>query len=400
MSFDLEIITTAKFDSTQLETFFASHQVFQPVGSLGEKSNVLVMRNTATKANPSFTIDGPFQVEPDDLAEEIVARTLHPQWLVQISVPASATKLDLKIASELSRFIADCCQGSVYDPQEGKVVWPRVKGSRYSMPSKEERIRLVTLRWFLPVSQRSSATASLMLQILRRTCPEALPTRFGTFEPLQNRLESGDDEPFLRMWDECRAVEYGDMFFWKAKSPFYGGHVSFPDFRDKFRPPSVERAIEISLSIDGRAIHADNRWCETVVTLFGAIASRLRAFFGMGYVQRDVIARRSIFLDGKSENSPTLGGKWWLGLPPTPTWLAWFGVGYAREVESSVSGFAPMITSDGILLRMGNDPMDRDQLAGLFPILPSDLIAQKQRDPINPASTIDYKPAAIIPPFE
>ena len=401
MSFDLEIVTSAKFDATQLAAFFSSYQDFQLIRSHENESNVLVMRDTALKANPSFTIDGPFRVEPDDLEDEIIARTLHPQWLMQVSIPAGATKLDLKVALELSRFIADGCQGSVYDPQEGKVVWPRGKGKRYVAPSKEERIRLIGFDWFLPTSQRSNTTASIILQILRRTCPEALPTRFGTFEPFQYRLESGDDEPFLRMWNVCRDVEFGDSFYWKSKSPFYGGGVAFPDWRDTFRPPGVERAVNISLRIDGRAIHSDNRWCETVVTLFWAIALRLRAFYAMGYVQRDVIARRNIWFDGKSENSPMLEGRWWLGLPPTPTWLSWFGGGYAQEVASSLSGFAPAITANGILLRLGADPMDRDQLASLFPILPQALIAQKEAsNSTNPISSTTFTAAAIIPRLE
>jgi hypothetical protein len=175
------------------------------------------MRQTPAKTQVSFTVDGPFQVQLEDLENEIIASTLDPRWLVQVSVPAAAVKADLKAAIELARFIADCCQGSVYDPQEGQVVWPRRKTARFIAPSNETRIRLVKLDWFMPASQRSITTATTMLQGLRRTCPETLPTRFGTFEPLQYRLESGEDEPFIRLWNQQSELEFGGSCFWKSE---------------------------------------------------------------------------------------------------------------------------------------------------------------------------------------
>ncbi|HZM91546.1 MAG TPA: hypothetical protein VFF31_33805 [Blastocatellia bacterium] len=389
MSFDLEVVTTRRIEFSQLANFVATLAGFQVTGTLGNEANVLVTRQTASKTHSSFTVDGPFKVELDDLTDEIVAATLDPKWLVQISAPASATKTDLKAAKDMARFIAESCQGSVFDPQSGRVIWPRQKATRYIASSNDERIRLVGLDWFLPVSLRPSTTATTMLQILRRTFPESLPTRFGTFEPLQHRLEAGDDQPFVKLWSEQSDVEFGGSFYWKAKSPCYGGSVFFPDWRDKFRPEGVDRAIHLAVSIDGRALHSDPRWCETVVTLFGAIARRLRAFYAMGYVQRDVIARtRSIWFDGKTEGDPIIPGRWWLGLPPMPTWLTWFGAGYAREVEKSLPQHATSITPEGILLRLGAEPLDRDELRGSFPRLPEDLVARKEGNDFRAASRI------------
>ena len=112
-------------------------------------------------------------------------------------------------------------------------------------------------------------------------CPEALPTRFGTFEPLQHRLDS-NDESFLKMWEEVSNVEYGDLFFWSAKRPCFGGNISFPDKRDKFRPPGAERSIHLSMDFDKRALHADAAWCETIVQLFVELARKLKAFYASG----------------------------------------------------------------------------------------------------------------------
>ena len=93
-----------------------------------------------------------------------------------------------------------------------------------------------------------------------------------------------------------------------AKRPCFGGNISFPDKRDKFRPPGAERSIHLSMDFDGRALHADAAWCETIVQLFVELARKLKAFYAIGYVQRNVIVRRSVWFDGQSEPSPTLRG--------------------------------------------------------------------------------------------
>ena len=391
MSFDLEIVTDLKPELSQVEEFFFSRNRFAVEGKLnGDAGNVLIARKSKDKAHPCFTIDGPFQIEIEDLEEEVSAHVLDPHWLVQISVPAAAFEADRKIAKELARHIANTNRGSVYDPQSEKVIWPKQSYRHYVTTTQEERIRLVGLDWFLPASRGSTDTAKTLLVSLRKLCPEGLPTRFGTFEPLQHRLDA-DDESFLKMWEEVSEVEYGDSFFWNAKRPCFEGSVFFPDKRDKFKPSRAERSIHLSMDFDGRALHAHAGWCETIVRLFVELARALGSFYAIGYVQRNVIARRGIWFDGESEPSPTLRGRWWLGLPPNPVWLMWFGGGYARRLES-LKADASTVTAEGMLFRQGSLPMDRDELIGTFPDLPAMLFAQIEDD--------EYLPAQEIPDLE
>jgi len=391
MSFDLEIVTSQKPETSQLAEFFLWHKSFAVEGKLGgEAGNVLISKKSKGHDHHCFTIDGPFRIEPEDVSDEVIAHVLDPQWLTQISLPASAFEADRKIAIELARHMANANRGSVYDPQSGKVVWPKQSHRRYVTATKEERIRLVGLDWYLPVSRGSSRTATALLGVLRKVCPEALPVRFGTFEPLQHRFDS-DDEPFQEMWKEVSEVEYGDSFFWSAKRPCFGGSIFFPDKRDKFRPSHVARSIHLSMDFDGRALHGDTGWCETIVRLFLEVARTLGSFYAIGYVQRNVIARRGIWFDSISEPSPTLPGRWWLGLPPTPVWLMWFGGGYARYLEA-LKRVASTVTLEGMSFRQGSSPMDRDELRENFPNLPRLLFAEIEGD--------EYLPAREIPDLE
>ena len=57
----------------------------------GEAGNVLLTRKSRAKDRSCFTIDGPFRIELDDLAGEVLA-SLDPHWLTQISAPAGAVE--------------------------------------------------------------------------------------------------------------------------------------------------------------------------------------------------------------------------------------------------------------------------------------------------------------------
>ena len=53
-----------------------------------------------------------------------------------------------------------------------------------------------------------------VLQIIAKVLPQAMPTRFGQYEPLQGRVENGDTGPLLAAF-----AEDPDQFL-KAKTPF------------------------------------------------------------------------------------------------------------------------------------------------------------------------------------
>jgi hypothetical protein len=336
MSYDLEVVTRLKPLAKHFEEFPSSSHEY------------------------CFLVDGPFVVELEDLDEQVIASVLDPQWLTQFSVPAACSDSDLKLAKQLAKHIADACHGSVYDPQLDKVIWPRQSRRRFVTPRKarEERIKLLNLDWYLPASQSSVDTAKLFLQILRKICPEALPRRFGTFEPFQHRLDAGD-ESFLSVWAEVSRDKTGDMFFWKAKKPFDSGYVCFPDQREP-QIIGAKRPIHLSIDVDNRALEGNAAWCETVVNLFIEVARKLRAFYANGSVGRNVTVR----------------GRWWLGLPPAPTWLVWFGAGYRNALEASLEDRVSVNTPQGILLRHGAAPLDIDQLSGVFPSLPQSLFTE------------------------
>ncbi len=351
-------------------------------------------------APPPVEVAGPDAVDPEALAEALAAAVLAPRWLVRISVPAAGAAKDVAAARRLAREIAERRGGAVYDPQADAVLWPRSARKRFAAPAAEERIRLVALEWFLPVAAAREDAARSFLAALRVLLPEARPVRFGPYEPFQGRLEPGDDGPLVAAGAAEGGAELGGHLFWKSSPPCFGGAASFADRRELFGdgprrgepvlPPGKRRAVRLSLALDGRACAADPRWREATFAAFAGIARRLRAVYAAGYVERDVIAKRgAVRYDGRSESYALQRDRFFCGVPPQPTWLAWFGAVYRPHVEPDLRpGLAPAVAAsgpEGILLQLGPDPLDRDELRGRFPALAPRLLAGERDGTVSPA---------------
>jgi len=99
-------------------------------------------------------------------------------------------------------------------------------------------------------------------------------------------------------------------------------------------------------------------------------------------VNRGAIARRSsISMDGRTESGPLPRADRWIGLPASPTWLAWFGKPYAELVRPSMGGHITAEIDGALFVRMGTEPMNADQLAERFPPLPTNLVAHRINQP-------------------
>jgi hypothetical protein len=340
-------------------------------------------RPSAAPLERAFTIGEPVNVELEDLPDELAGAVLAPRFLVEISVPAGARAADRARAVKLAKQLAVQGRGAVYDPQEDALLWPKRRPRVRTPAATEARIRVVELTWYVAGHE---CLPDALLEVLRAACPEAVPRRYGDYEPLQHKLEPGGEPAFVDFWGTIAAKELGSSLDWKAQPPCFSGAVSFPDRRTAYPSgepvgiPGTRRCTKISLDFDGRALHGDPRWCEAVVALLPLMARRLGAFYAAGHVQRNVIVKRSLWYDGDSETVP-MPFSWFAGLPPAPTWLAWFGPAYVPHVAAALAGRAEPTADGALYFRAGAEPMDADQLEGCFPPLPAALAFRTRDDP-------------------
>jgi len=175
----------------------------------------------------------------------------------------------------------------------------------------------VNLEWYVEAGRWADAPAAL-LGVLARRCPEALPTRYGVFEPPQGRYDPAAPDAYT-------ALARDDSAFWFASRPFFGGHTS---------PPERGDSGQIGLDVDWRVLEADPRWRETVADLFAAAAVALGAFYAEGWVEPgwEVSSNNRLWISaGRKTRGSALGRDGWQGLPAEPAWLTWFGGRYASR---------------------------------------------------------------------
>ena len=323
----------------------------------------------AIEAPDGVTVDGPVAAEPDDLAEPLAAAVLAPHWLTTVSVSHEASTRRRELARSLARRLAQEHDGAAYDPQEDLVIHPRGRPKRVAA-GKAEKTSIVRLEWYVAAERWAAAPAALVRVVARR-CPEALPTRFGGFEPLQERYEPAAFADFAAEQDT----------FWLASRPSFGGHALPPD----------RGTGRLGLDVDWRVLEADPRWRETVAGLFAAAAAALGAFYGEAWVEPGwnvSLNNRLSVPAGRKTRGSALGRDGWAGLPAEPAWLTWFGGEYREPVAAALRRAGPPrrrlrrsataapdldLRPEGLLVRLAEQPR-----AKLPPLpLPPELVRQR-----------------------
>jgi len=407
LSNDYDVATKLKPEQSVVDEFVCSRKELSVEGKLGVgDGNVIINRLMSSGFQALAEIYGPFVAEDDDIAEALVATIPAPRWLLQIVVPAGSQD-DVDIALSLAQHVARRCDGAVFDRQSDGVVWhkkeqgvlkkffskPKGQGiATVNIGAEKTRIREVRLEWFLPISSADSRTAKLFLDSMRRVCLEAVPTRFGTFEPFQGRLEQGDDSPFIEAWKKAgQAKVLGDVSF-RSKRPCFGGgvYISGPE---AMRGDDGIRQVHLLTSFDGRPLETDERWRERIVSVFIEISKSLNAFYAHAYVLRNVVLHgNTVGYDGDTEIYPLPMGMRWKGIPPTPTWLTWFGRPYAELVEDEFRNMDVQKMPEGLFVRLGKEPLDLDKLRQFSPRLPDKVLAKMGED--RRAGPADFIPVA------
>ncbi|GIF47360.1 hypothetical protein DFJ67_6823 [Asanoa ferruginea] len=270
---------------------------------------------------------GPDPAEADDFDEMLAAACLAPRWMVQLSTTAGATKATITLLRTLARHIAEQTDGAAMDPRRDGLIWPRGR-RKMAVPAVERSTSMVRMDWFVPPSRWADA-AGQIVDLLARRCPEALPTRYGHWEPPPHRFDRAEPQPFT----EAVRGAADDYLFWRASRPCFGGSANPPNPAAGDERPTVGR---IELSFDGGLVRADDRWREALVDLFATAARTFGAFFAAAQEEPGHLVSRNRSWPTKESLTHSaehiLNGQTWQGLPPVPMWLSWYGRPYADLV--------------------------------------------------------------------
>ncbi|MEY9854243.1 hypothetical protein ABH923_003921 [Leifsonia sp. EB41] len=304
----------------------------------------------------SFSLDLPVRVKTEDLPEGISAAMFAPVSYIAISANG-ADEREIAAARRAAKALADGFEGVALDRQNDEI-WPRSSRRKVAKPERNSIVSLVEFSWFLPASRVSPDLIQNWLELCRRDVPEALPRRYGSFEPLQGMLADGGQEQFLREWELAE-----DTISFAGSLPVTGG--SLPVGRERRRGQArIVKAVEVSVLLSA---FDDPRWTSGFRRLFVDFAERSESVYAYGEVARgyEWSGRQPWFSLSHTERTSYPNRGEWLGLLPYPTFWSWYGNAYRPYLEGSVLPGTTEALNGGLFNELSAQPADRDELFAL-----------------------------------
>lgn len=354
MSYDVTVYGARTVDADELAQLAAS------VGGLAvemisdHEARVLRGRRAAY----SFTIFGPDPVDAEDLPHAVIPHVLDATTSWQLVVEGS-DPAEIPHAVRFAKQLAKAALGVAYDEQTDEAL---AATKQRAVPKPDGGlVRLLQLQWYQPVESPSGA--AIWLEVAKKLLPEALPRRYGSYEPLRNRFEERGEKAFLD------AYERGSVMFNCASLPCREGGLGKVPYGGLL----MDSLTVVADTLD------DARWRNTVRQLFVDYARRRGTTLAVGEVLRNhrianVGAKGQVY---RGEHSDALrGADGLLGLPPRPTWWTWFGTDYLPLVRDHLPDGHVTVYAEGVLYETAPQPADRGALSTVDDPVPAALRAK------------------------
>lgn len=381
MSYDLEVYGKVSLTAKELAKVISSARGLKAkVDRRSQTISLIVDKRTRESA---FELDGPDQLEPEDIPEEwreaagaTVLYSIHVPYDVQSGAGFSFSVDDTKLATAaaFATRLAERVDGVVIDPQ---TVEP---AELEPQPAPEpQRPRFLHLRWYRLLDDANDKDlAEIYLRTAREFFTPAVPSRFGTYEPLQGRFPRDDDAKFDAMYRETCAV--GRLFL--AGKPIEHGTIDGWTNDLRQRTQSIRLKFELDRLVKVKALDA-------IEPFLVALAERTGSFFAFAEVNTSRYGTAYSPMDAKVDDP-------WSGLPAEPQWLTWFGPEYAEMVVPHLDPICTKANDQGTLLRWTEHPAEVDELLRLSgdPWIPADF-----RGVLDPADEGRCTQAAAVMPL-
>lgn len=303
----------------------------------------------------SFTVDGPFALRPEDVPEEVSEILPNAETMCQVLVEGTVES-EIPHGTRFARKLAKACHGVVLDEQTSEV-WPQPRSNAPSAPKVYPRADAAEFTWYSLADEMPSDLPQRYLRLAEEHLPQALPTRFGTYDPPQGDFERDGKEGFVRAWEEligkCLNLETTYPVTWAylraAREQLEGdvreirmtvAHETLED--NAFRARA--HLFFISVAIESRAFHATAE----VVRNYALVGKELRSDSAAEMYRLSALRRK------------------WVGLKPHAQWWTWFGPLYADAVRPYLTGHREE-HAEGIFHSWTDEPKDRDALVSFLP---------------------------------
>lgn len=193
--------------------------------------------------------------------------------MTALNLEGNATSRAMKLLESTAKQVARQIHGAIVDPQSNKVSIP-AGVTRFIRPKKSKTFSVLNLSWwFLNDSMLNPPGRKAFLSLLGGLLPEALPKRYGSYEPPQHLLAKTG----LAHLERFMGNHLDDVMVWYANPPVADVNVSCPKpigpSEKGFRTNLVEIGVESS-------VLAQPGWAENLRQLWRQMTFLLRPIYG------------------------------------------------------------------------------------------------------------------------
>jgi hypothetical protein len=270
--------------------------------------------------NYSAYVSLPSRVFPEDVPEEVASLLPGIAWHLDLSLEG-VTPAGLRTLIKAATAIAKSAHGVIDDPQEGTFRLPSGV-RRYSKPPHSQRIDVLCLGWWAhdgPLLTEDGLRD--LVNALATNLPDALPGRWGLYEPPNHSLAEEGPDGFARFLEEHRS----DLVVTRGSPPFLDA-----DFRLDRQFGWHHRLFRyevphVLIELDAQLLEQPG-WGRHLSGVFAALSQIIEPFYGEARVRKGV-DRRMGHIDPESPVHP-IRYNWWRGLPRLPPLAAVLGPPY------------------------------------------------------------------------
>jgi hypothetical protein len=296
VSYDLQIYSARAFDPA----------IFDGANGWNPNQRSFQTANWQIVVNPSD------KIFPEDIEDEIASLLPGIGFLTELNLEGRQTDEAKRRLRSAAKTIAKATHGVVVNSQEDTVETP-AGVSRFSPPPKQEGFSVIRLSWwFLNNALLDRAKRESFFALLERQLPEAMPKRYGLYEPPQYLYAQTGKEHL----NQFLAENLHDTIVWYAHRPVTSVHLAFPKpigaSRQGFRSNLVEIDVE-SAALDQPG------WPENLRRFWRQMSALLQPIYGEvrkagGYIRHG--GRVWVDPHWKETFDQTTRSWFWRGIPP------------------------------------------------------------------------------------
>jgi len=251
-------------------------------------------------------------VEPEDVPEAV--RTLLPGigYMVELNLePAAAPQSAHALLKRVAKSLATVRHGVILDLQTETVTTP-TGVRRYVTPPRGVSLTALDLSWF-SVDARCASKDGLdeIVECFERTVHEALPVRYGQYEPPSFRYSETGRQHLIDFLVE-EFLKPGSLGFavWYPKRPVL--HVGLSIGVGK--SPAGWRCHRLTLTLDA-AVLEQGGWPNALQQLWRRMARTVHAFYADVRILRRYRAGAGNFDELMDAERHPVCGPFWAGIP-------------------------------------------------------------------------------------